>query len=152
MAGAAAVAAASLLLAGCSGKASSDPSPPTTGGGAAYRAHRADTGAEGRRRLVHLVAVRRAASLSFAYAFDYPPNQVLANVCESLLRWNADLSYSPGLATKFENPTPTTWVYTIRQGVTFHDGTTLTPDDVVARSSTTSTPTSGRTGTASTAT
>ena len=38
----------------------------------------------------------------------------------------------PGLATKYENPTPTTWVYTIRQGVTFHDGTTLTADDVVA--------------------
>ena len=26
-------------------------------------------------------------SLDYAQAFDYPPNQVLANVCESLLRW-----------------------------------------------------------------
>lgn len=71
-------------------------------------------------------------SLDYAYAFDYPPNQVLANVCESLLRWKPDLSVSPGLAEKYENPTPTTWVYTIRDGVTFHDGTTLTADDVVA--------------------
>lgn len=71
-------------------------------------------------------------SLNYAYAFDYPPNQVLANVCESLLRWNADLTYSPSLATKWENPTPTTWVYTIRQGVKFHDGTTMTADDVAA--------------------
>ena len=71
-------------------------------------------------------------SLAFPYAFDYPPNQVLSNVCESLLRWNADLSITPGLATAFTNPTPTTWVYTIRDGVTFHDGTTLTADDVVA--------------------
>ena len=31
-------------------------------------------------------------SLDYAYAFDYPDNQVLANVCESLLRWNADLT------------------------------------------------------------
>ncbi|WP_217702420.1 ABC transporter substrate-binding protein [Nocardioides guangzhouensis] len=71
-------------------------------------------------------------SLDYAYAFDYPPNQVLANVCESLLRWNPDLSIEPGLAEKYEHPDPTTWVYTIRQGVTFHDGSPLTPEDVVA--------------------
>ncbi|MFF5792399.1 ABC transporter substrate-binding protein [Paeniglutamicibacter sp. NPDC012692] len=69
-------------------------------------------------------------SLDYAYAFDYADNQVLANVCESLLRLNEDMSVSPGLATKFENPTPTTWVYTIREGVKFHDGTTMTADDV----------------------
>ena len=44
-------------------------------------------------------------SLAFPYAFDYPPNQVLSNVCESLLRWNADLSISPGLASAYANPT-----------------------------------------------
>lgn len=71
-------------------------------------------------------------SLDYAYAFDYADNQVLANVCESLLSMNPDMSVSPGLATKFENKTPTTWVYTIREGVKFHDGTTLTADDVVA--------------------
>lgn len=71
-------------------------------------------------------------SLDYAYAFDYPPNQVLANVCDNLLRWNPDLTYSPGLAEKWENPDPTTWVYTIRSGVTFHDGSPLTAADVVA--------------------
>ena len=71
-------------------------------------------------------------SLDYAYAFDYADNQVLANVCESLLRLNSDFSFSPGLAEKWENPTPTTWVYTIRQGVKFHDGTDMTADDVVA--------------------
>lgn len=130
--GAAAVAAASLLLAGCSGKASSDPSPTTTGGGAAYELTALTPAPKGDIDSFTWSLYAEPLSLSFAYAFDYPPNQVLANVCESLLRWNADLSYSPGLATKFENPTPTTWVYTIRQGVTFHDGTALTPDDVVA--------------------
>ncbi|MEV8214040.1 ABC transporter substrate-binding protein [Leifsonia sp. NPDC077715] len=71
-------------------------------------------------------------SLAYFYAFDYPPNQILANVCESLLRWNPDLSVSPGLAASFSNPTPTTWVYDIRSGVTFHDGSPLTAADVVA--------------------
>lgn len=71
-------------------------------------------------------------SLDYAYAYDYPPNQILANVCESLLRWNPDLSTSPNLASSFTNPTPTTWVYKIRPGVRFHDGTVLTAKDVVA--------------------
>lgn len=71
-------------------------------------------------------------SLDYAYAFDYADNQVLANVCESLLRLNPDFTLSPGLAESFENPTPTTWVYQIRQGVTFHDGSPMTAADVVA--------------------
>ncbi|MFJ4046259.1 ABC transporter substrate-binding protein [Microbacterium sp. NPDC089987] len=71
-------------------------------------------------------------SLDYAYAFDYSDNQVLANVCESLLRLNPDFTVSPALAEKFEHTTPTTWVYTIRDGVSFHDGTPLTADDVVA--------------------
>ncbi|MHA7304250.1 ABC transporter substrate-binding protein [Arthrobacter sp. TMN-49] len=71
-------------------------------------------------------------SLDYAYAFDYPDNQVVANMCESLFRWNPDLTSSPGLATKFEHPDDLTWVYTIRQGVKFHDGSLMTADDVVA--------------------
>ncbi|WP_035791996.1 ABC transporter substrate-binding protein [Kitasatospora mediocidica] len=72
------------------------------------------------------------ASIDYAYSFDFPPNQILSNVCESLLRWNPDLTTSPGLATSYSNPTPTSWVYQIRPGVHFHDGTVLTADDVVA--------------------
>lgn len=71
-------------------------------------------------------------SLDYAYAFDYADNQVLANVCESLLRLNPDFTLSPGLAEAFDHPTPETWVYTIRDGVTFHDGTPLTAADAVA--------------------
>ncbi|MBL3687568.1 ABC transporter substrate-binding protein [Leucobacter zeae] len=71
-------------------------------------------------------------SLDYIYAFDYADNQVLANVCESLLRLNPDFTLSPSLAESFENETPTTWVYQIRDGVRFHDGTVMTADDVVA--------------------
>lgn len=71
-------------------------------------------------------------SLDYAYAFDYADNMVLANVCESLLRLNPDYSLSPGLAESYEQTSDTTWVYTIRSGVTFHDGTPLTAADVVA--------------------
>jgi len=46
---------------------------------------------------------------------------------------NADGSGSelvPGLATSWEQVTPTEWDFTIRQGVKFHDGTTMTTADV----------------------
>jgi len=71
-------------------------------------------------------------SLDYTHAFDYPDNQVLANVCESLLRLNPDWTLSPSLATSFSHPTPLTWVYELRDGVTFHDGTPLTAADAVA--------------------
>ncbi|MCQ9707879.1 ABC transporter substrate-binding protein [Streptomyces sp. NEAU-PBA10] len=38
----------------------------------------------------------------------------------------------PGLATKWTQPDERTYVFTLRRGVTFTDGTPLTPDDVVA--------------------
>ncbi|WP_067168935.1 ABC transporter substrate-binding protein [Microtetraspora niveoalba] len=71
-------------------------------------------------------------SLDYAYAFDYHPNTVLANVCEQLMRITPELKVEPGLAAAAANPDPRRWVYTIRDGVKFHDGSTLTADDVVA--------------------
>ncbi|MGV9773407.1 ABC transporter substrate-binding protein [Streptosporangium sp. NPDC003464] len=71
-------------------------------------------------------------SLDYAYAFDYPPNTVLANVCEQLMRITPDLKLQPGLASSVASPDPRRWVYTIRPGVRFHDGSTLTAEDVVA--------------------
>ena len=43
-------------------------------------------------------------SLDYAYAFDYSDNQVLANVCESLLRLNADMSVGPGPGHQVREP------------------------------------------------
>ncbi|MHC0431398.1 ABC transporter substrate-binding protein [Streptomyces sp. O3] len=71
-------------------------------------------------------------TLDYALAYDYPPNTVLANVCEQLLRVTPDMRIEPGLAEKWAQPDPRTLVYTLRPGVTFHDGSTMTADDVVA--------------------
>lgn len=40
--------------------------------------------------------------------------------------------YLPSLATGWENPDPTTWVFTLRDDATFHDGAQVVAADVVA--------------------
>ncbi|PXY18969.1 hypothetical protein BAY60_29545 [Prauserella muralis] len=50
---------------------------------------------------------------------------------EPLQRLRPDGSLRPNLATEVEQPDPRTFVYTIRSGVRFWDGTPLTADDVV---------------------
>ncbi|MFG2334863.1 ABC transporter substrate-binding protein [Streptomyces sp. NPDC048604] len=70
-------------------------------------------------------------TLDYTMAFDYPQNTILSNVCESLMRWTPALTLEPGLARRASNPDPKTWVYDLRPGVRFHDGRTMTADDVV---------------------
>lgn len=120
-----------LTLAACSGTAHPGGSHGA-GTGAAYHLTDRTPASAGDLSSFTWSLFAEPTSLDYAYSFDYPPNTVLANVCESLLRWNPDLTTSPGLASAVTNPTPTTWVYTIRGGVRFHDGTPLTADDVVA--------------------
>ncbi|MFB7116108.1 ABC transporter substrate-binding protein [Streptomyces sp. NPDC056291] len=70
-------------------------------------------------------------SLDPLKSYNYPENEVLSNLCESLMRVNPDFSVTPGLAESADHPTPTTWVYNLRKGVKFWDGKEMTADDVV---------------------
>lgn len=63
---------------------------------------------------------------------DYAPNMVNSNMCETLLQQTPDFKLNPGLAASWTNPDPLTWVYEIRDGVTFWDGSPLTAADVAA--------------------
>jgi peptide/nickel transport system substrate-binding protein len=78
------------------------------------------------------------------YALDQaPPNmapfggvsqaQAWANehIYDSLLAWDADLNIIPALAESYEAPDDLTYVFHLRQGVLFHDGTEMTAEDVV---------------------
>ncbi|MYN12444.1 ABC transporter substrate-binding protein [Pusillimonas sp. TS35] len=50
---------------------------------------------------------------------------------ETLTAYDKDLKLVPRLATKWENPEPTKWIFHLREGVTFHDGSPFTADDVI---------------------
>ncbi|MFC9493875.1 ABC transporter substrate-binding protein [Streptomyces sp. NPDC056982] len=56
---------------------------------------------------------------------------VLTNVCERLYQLQPDMSTKPLLAEKAKTPDDKTLVLTLRSGVTFHDGTPMTADDVL---------------------
>jgi peptide/nickel transport system substrate-binding protein len=56
---------------------------------------------------------------------------MLSNIYEPLIRRAKDLKLEPALATRWEATSPTTWRFTLRQGVKFQDGGAFTADDVV---------------------
>src|SRR5262250_2405682 len=54
------------------------------------------------------------------------------NVYDTLTRWDAALQLQPGLATAWKTVNETTWEFTLRAGVKFHDGSPFTAEDVKA--------------------
>lgn len=59
-------------------------------------------------------------------------NQMTADhMFDRLIATDENLQVKPGLATAWTTVDSLTWEITLRQGVTFHDGSPLTPDDVI---------------------
>jgi peptide/nickel transport system substrate-binding protein len=71
-----------------------------------------------------------AVSLDYAFAYDFNTNVAMTNVTESLVRVTANGELEPHLAESFRQVDPLTWVYRLRRGVRFHDGSLMTPADV----------------------
>lgn len=57
--------------------------------------------------------------------------RVALQIYESLIGRDAQFKLEPALALSWQNTSPTSWRFKLRPGVTFHDGTPLTADDVV---------------------
>ena len=54
------------------------------------------------------------------------------NLYDTLTRWDTALRLGPGLATAWKSVNETTWEFTLRQGVRFHDGSPFSAEDVKA--------------------
>ncbi len=58
-------------------------------------------------------------------------SRVAFQVHDALVNRDADFKLEPALATRWQMTGPTTWRFTLRSGVKFHDGSTFTADDAV---------------------
>jgi peptide/nickel transport system substrate-binding protein len=58
-------------------------------------------------------------------------NSINGHVYESLVMRGKKLEILPGLAASWKQTAPTVWVFNLRQGVKWHDGSDFTADDVV---------------------
>lgn len=117
-----------VCLTGCSGgnSSSSGSSGSSSAGGdsSAVSADSADT-------TLKWALDSDIVSLDPIYAYDTTTNLVVVQVVESLLYINPDGSVSPMLAKSWECVDDKTYVYEIRDDVTFSDGTPMTVDDVI---------------------
>ncbi len=62
---------------------------------------------------------------------DYPEDNIIPNMCESLVRQVPGMKTVPWLARSWSQPNPTTLVFHLQMGVHFWDGTPMTSADVV---------------------
>jgi peptide/nickel transport system substrate-binding protein len=62
-------------------------------------------------------------------AFQY--NLIISGLYESLLSMDKDFKIHPSLASEWVQESPTSYLFTIRPGVKFHDGSAMTAEDVV---------------------
>jgi peptide/nickel transport system substrate-binding protein len=62
----------------------------------------------------------------------FSSNIVTNHVYQGLVRLNFTTNaIEPAVAESWENPDPQTWTFNLREGVTFHDGSPVTAEDVV---------------------
>ena len=120
--------AALALAAGCGKSASSGSSaaPPSTANLATTTPAPTNTYSG----VVTWALYRETNSLDPIFAFDYPENTVIAALCDTVLRQSPTGVVGPGVAS-LHYDSPTKLVFTVRQGVTFWDGSPLTSADIV---------------------
>ncbi len=70
-------------------------------------------------------------ALDPAFSYDGPTMSVMLQVSEGLLALNTDGSIKPLLAKSWEQTDEVTYVYQVRDDVTFSDGSAMTMDDVL---------------------
>ncbi|MBX6722418.1 MAG: ABC transporter substrate-binding protein, partial [Dactylosporangium sp.] len=110
---------ATLILAACGGGGTTGGGTTGGGGGAA----------EGSTMRIGLDV--DAGTLDPRLAQDTSAYRVDNLIFDGLVQLDKDLAPQPDLAESWENPDPTTWIFHLRDGVKFQDGTDVTSEDVV---------------------
>ena len=72
------------------------------------------------------------SSMDPHYQILHPNEMVARHVFEPLVFMDERMRLQPGLATSWEPQGETAWVFALREGVRWHDGSPFTADDVVA--------------------
>jgi peptide/nickel transport system substrate-binding protein len=122
-----AAATALVLLAGCTPR---DVETSPTGDGTSAPAELVDALPAGTAEVDEVTwALVEGEPRSLVPGADY--NFVQPNLCDSLLRVQPDFTVEAGIAESADWVDPVTFVIDIRPGVTFWDGTPVTPEDVV---------------------
>lgn len=123
--------ALAMLAAGCSADNEDSPTDPSEDG--AFQITESLPPASGPVESVTWTVSSEPDQLDPARrARNIPSETVRAAICESLWRITPDRKLEPALAVSVDSPDPTTFVYQLREGVRFNDGTEMTADDVVA--------------------
>lgn len=98
--------------------------------GTAFAALMAATPALGESLTVALQA--EPSSLDPQFATTGQNQQIALNMFDTLVSFGADGGFAPSLATEWSvADDQLTWTFKLREGVTFHDGSAFTADDVV---------------------
>lgn len=119
--------AAALLLAACG----TDDSDPVDEGTDPGEETGTDTeGAQGGDLIIGQLS--DAVSLDPHGSNDTPSSNVAYNIYEALLIQDENMELQPGLATEWEMVDDLTWQFTLREDVTFHDGSEFNADVVQA--------------------
>jgi peptide/nickel transport system substrate-binding protein len=72
-----------------------------------------------------------AGSLDPRHMRDTTSYRVVDLLFDGLVRLDRDLTPRPALATSWDNPAPTQWIFHLRNDARFHDGSKVTAGDVV---------------------
>lgn len=81
-------------------------------------------------RELHVVWAMDVPSLDPNERFDVVTATVASNVFEPLVRYDRKMAFEPCLATAWEIRDGAVWRFRLREGVSFHDGTKLSAEDV----------------------
>ena len=119
---------AALIVSACQGTASSAPSGTPAGTSGAPTGEPSIAPSD----QVLVWASRETVDANWAPETDDSFLLTLADVGETLVRAGFDGAVEPLLATEWARTGDTTWEFTIRDGVSFHDGTPVTADAVAA--------------------